>query len=131
MTRRTLLYSAACILLIVAATFTVVQGGQVATPPVSDDLATEIKDKIVLLEINRSSVLETKSGTMLLQKVRITKLGNRDFLVGVGYSPEADNDYWYKDMLVGVPCESILRFNAMTPAQCAQFMKQWKDQVEE
>jgi hypothetical protein len=131
MTRRILLYSAACILLIVTSTFTAVQGGQVASPAVGNDLAAELKDKIVLLEVNRSSVLETKSGTMLLQMVRITKLGNRDFLVGVGYSPEDDNNYWYKDMLVGVPCESILRFNAMTPAQCAQFMKQWKEQVEE
>jgi hypothetical protein len=96
----------------------------------SDDLATEFKDKIVLLEVNRSTALETKSGSVVLVKLRITKLGTRDFVVGTGYAPEEGDATWYKDVLVGVPCESILRFHAMTPKQFADYMKTWKDRSE-
>jgi hypothetical protein len=95
----------------------------------SDDLAAEFKDKIVMLEVNRSSAIEAKTGTVVLVKMRITKLGNRDFVVGTGYAPD-DDDSWYKDVVVGVPCESIVRFHAMTQKQFADYMKKWKDRSE-
>jgi hypothetical protein len=93
----------------------------------ADDLAAEFKDKVVLLEVNRSNALETKSGSVVLVKLRITKLGNRDFIIGTGYSTDDTDDAWYKDVLVGVPCESILRFHAMTPKQFAEYTKRWKE----
>jgi hypothetical protein len=91
------------------------------------NLTAEFKDKIVLLEVNRSSAVETKSSTVLLEKLHVTKLGNRDFLIGTGYAPENNDEYWYKDMTVGIPCDSIVRFHAMTPKQFVEFMKKWKD----
>jgi hypothetical protein len=101
---------------------------QAETPQAAhNDLAAEFKDKVVLFEVNRSNAtLETKSGTVVLVKIKITKLGNRDFVVGTGYDPDGD-DSWYKDMTVGVPCENILRFHAMTPKQFTEYMKRWKD----
>jgi len=115
MTRRTLLCSTACVALALAITHVrsaTVRGEQDAAATLNADIAAELKDKILLLEVNRSSVLESKSGTVLLHKVRIVKLGSRDFVIGDGYALEND-DFWYKDMLVGVPCESIIRFQAM------------------
>ena len=80
--------------------------------------------------MNRSNALESKSGSVVLANVRVTKLGNRDFIIGDGYAPDSDDDSWYKDMLVGVPCESILRFHAMTQKQFAEYMKRWKERSE-
>jgi hypothetical protein len=102
---------------------------QAETPQAArDDLAADFKDKVVLLEVNRSNAtLETKSGTVVLVKIKITKLGDRYFLMGTGYDPDDSDESWYKDMTVGVPCENILRFHAMTPKQFTDYMKRWKE----
>jgi hypothetical protein len=107
--------------------------GDETNPPATpnNELALSFKDKIVLFEIDRSSALETDSGSVILHKVRITKLGNRDFIIGDGYSPEDSEDSWYKGLLVGVPCDSVIRFHAMTPNQFTEYMKLWKDRQED
>jgi hypothetical protein len=97
-----------------------------ASSAAAKDILTDFKDKIVLFEVNRSNALESKSGSVVLAHVRITKVGNRDFIIGDGYAEDAE-DTWYKDMTVGVPCDAILRFHAMTPSQFKKYMKMWKE----
>jgi hypothetical protein len=131
MSGRKLLGWGAFILFVVAASTSAFSDEQQATALPGGDLTRDLKDKIVLLEVNRSSAVESDSDTVLLKDVRLTELGNRHFILGIGYSAPDDINYWYEDMLIGVPCDSILRFSAMTPEQCAKFMKKWKDQVQE
>ncbi len=99
------------------------------SPALSEiSLAADFNDKIVLLEVNRSATaFETESGSLCIAKVRFAKFGNRDFIVGLGYELEGDSDSWYKDMMVGVPCESVVRFIAMREDQIAEYVKKWKE----
>ncbi len=131
MSSRTFLFALVLVLFEVITPPAIVRGEQDIAAVPDDALANDFKGKIVLLEVNRSSAVESDSDTVLLQNVRVTKLGDRQFLVGIGYTPNDDKEYWYKDMLVGVPCDSILRFSAMTPAQCEAFMKRWREQLQE
>lgn len=87
-----------------------------------ENLAEEFRGKTVMLEVNRSSVLESKSGSVVITEARFRKLGDRYFILGTGYGAEDDPDWWYKDMLVGVPWESVIRFHAMTTEQFDQYM---------
>jgi hypothetical protein len=124
----------ACLLIAVTATtigFGEEEHEHDTTVTPTNDLMSDFKDKIVLLEVNRSSVLENKSSTVMMQNVRIVKFGSRDFIVGTGYAPDDDEDYWNKDMFVGVPCESIVRFHAMTPTQFNVFLKKWREHAED
>jgi hypothetical protein len=134
MTRNVVFYPVACVLLALTLAYSqipTVRGEETSPATPDHDLALEFKDKIVLFEIDRSSALETDSGTVILHKVRITKLGNRDFIIGDGYAPADNDDSWYKDLLVGVPCDSVIRFHAMSPDQFTEYMKLWKDRTEE
>jgi len=109
-----------------------VKGESSSTAPAAsaeNEIVGDFKDKIVLFEVNRGSTLESKSGSVVLHKVHITKLGTRSFIIGEGYAPKDDerDDYWEKGMTVGVPCESVIRFQAMTPDQFNDYVKKWKD----
>ena len=108
-----------------------VQGQQknaaASAAPDNDDI---FKDKILLLEVMPSDA-EGSSNSVVIDNARTTKLGSRDFLVGDGYAPEGSDDAWYDDMLVGVPCENIVRFQSMTPERFKEYMKMWKDHEKE
>jgi hypothetical protein len=135
MTRSTsLIVTAGIALAILFAYFnsSTVQGQQknsnaVAAASDNDDI---FKDKILLLEVMPSDA-EGSSNSVVIDNARTAKLGSRDFVVGDGYAPEGSDDAWYDDMLVGVPCENIVRFQSMTPERFKEYMKMWKDHEKE
>jgi hypothetical protein len=129
---RTLIATIGCAILaafFLVAPNAVVKGDSSPSVTQSDETVPDFKDKIVLFEVNRGSTLETKSGSVVLQKVHIRKLGTRSFIIGEGYAPKEDEhgDYWEKGLTVGVPCESLIRFQAMTPDQFSDYIKKWKE----
>jgi hypothetical protein len=133
MNRQTfLVLTAASAVLIIVTALSAKAGGEQDIPAMPDDgLNRLLNDKVVLLEVNESKGLESESDSVLLHKVRLLKIGSRDFFVGVGYAPQEDEDYWYRDMEVGVPCDNVMKFSAMTPAQCDAFLKKWKEQLDQ
>ncbi len=100
---------------------------ETTAPIQSDDIAFEFKEKIVLLEVDRSSSIESKSGSVLMEKVRVCKLGTRDFVIGIGYASKDEDDLWYQGMVVGVPCDSVLRFQVMTQDQFKDFETKFEE----
>ena len=106
-----------------------VKGDSSPSASQNDETVPDFQDKVVLFEVNRGSTLESKSGSVVLQKVHIRKLGTRSFIIGEGYAPKDDEhgDYWEKGLTVGVPCESLIRFQAMTPDQFNDYTKKWKE----
>jgi hypothetical protein len=92
-----------------------------------DELAAEFQGNIVMLEVNRSSAMESKSSNVVISDARIHKVGDRYFVLGKGYVPDESEYTWYKGVTIGVPWDSVLRFSAMTPDQFAEYAKQWKE----
>jgi hypothetical protein len=101
-----------------------------AADPPGTDITAQFKDKILLLEVNRSNALETKSNSVVIDKVRLTSIAGRYFVLGSGVAPDDGESTWYKDVLVGVPWESVVRFHAMTKEQFADYVKLWKEHAE-
>jgi hypothetical protein len=98
-----------------------------SAPAADEDLLSEFQDKIVMIEVNRSSAMETKSTTVVVQNAHINKIGGRYFVHGTAYVTE-DSDYqWYKDVIVGVPWDNIVRYQAFTTEQYTEYLKQWKE----
>ena len=100
---------------------------QVRAANADDDLTSEFRDKIVMVEVNRSSAMESKSSSVTIQNARFSKVGGRYFIVGNSYVSD-DSDYTrYKDVIIGVPWDNVLRYQAFTPDQFAEYVKQWKE----
>jgi hypothetical protein len=87
------------------------------------------KDKIVLIEVNSAD--SDQGNSVVVDHARVVKVGARDFIIGDGFATKESEDAWYEDMLVGVPCESIARFHAMTPERFEEYMKMWKERADE
>jgi hypothetical protein len=99
------------------------------TPPAAlkedDDI---FKDQIVVLEF---SAADAAGDSVVLANARIAKLGQREFVVGDGYAPEESDEDWYAGMLMGVPCDGIVRFESMTPERYKEYLKMMKEHANE
>jgi hypothetical protein len=132
MNRPTFLCLVACLLLAVFIAYsqsTAVHGEAAARPADADAVEDIFKDNIVLLEFDLPA---TDGGTdsAVLSDARVVKIGTREFIVGEGYAPEESDEVWFADMTLGVPCEGVLRFQAMTPERYKEYLKTFKEHAE-
>ena len=132
MNRPTFLCLVVCLLLAVFVAYsqcTAVHGETAPHAAASSDEKEIFKDNIVLLEFD-SSAVESGADTTVLSGAHVAKIGQREFIVGEGYAPEGSDDDWFADMTIGVPCDAILRLEAMTPERYKEYLKASKESAE-
>jgi len=89
------------------------------------ELSESFRGKILMLEIDRSSALESRSGHAVLKEARILLIGDRYFLHGTGHAPAEYKQSWYNDTFVGISWESVSRYYVMTYEQFEEYTKQY------
>jgi hypothetical protein len=132
MTRPTFLCLVVCLGLAIFVAYsqsTTVHGEPAADAAPSSDEKEIFKDNIVLLEFN-SPAVESGADTAVLSGAHIAKIGQREFILGEGYAPEGSEEDWFADMTIGVPCDAILRLEAMTPERYKEYLKASKENAE-
>lgn len=132
MTRPTFLCLIVCLALAIFVAYsqsTAVHGEPAAHAATGDDEKEIFKDNIVLLEFD-SPAVENGADSTVLSGAHIAKIGQREFIVGEGYAPEGSDDNWFADMTIGVPCDAILRLEAMTPERYKEYLKASKENAE-
>ena len=94
----------------------------------SSENTINFKGHIVMLIINNSSSIEVKRRTEYLVDPVLTKIGDRWFIRGHGYSPEGSN-HWDKDIDIGVEWNTVDVFYSFTPKQMKE-MEERRDEDE-
>lgn len=87
----------------------------------------DFSGKVVMLEVDRSIAVESKSSSLVLKDPIVTKIGDRYFIRGLGHAPASHADSWYHGVEVGVAWDSVARFYAMPPEKFEEYAAQWNE----
>jgi hypothetical protein len=89
------------------------------------------KDRIVLLAIDDSSVLENKRGSAYLKEPVLQKVGNRYFIIGDAYMPKSEDESrtpWQMGAQVGIAWDKVQAFYVYTPERMEEIWKERSDE---
>jgi|tagenome__1003787_1003787.scaffolds.fasta_scaffold20698645_2 hypothetical protein len=99
--------------------------GEKAPSAQSNNVASIIAGKTVVVEIAHLNK-DDEPATLMFTNAEVLKLGERSFMVGDNWAPKGDES-WYADVINAVPCDNILRIQAMTPEQFKKYSKTFVD----
>ncbi len=89
------------------------------------DISEAFRGKIVMIEIDRSSALESKSNHAVLKDAQVLLIGDRYFIQGKGHTPKGYEGSWYKNAVVGISWSDVTRYYVMTLEQFEEYSEQY------
>ncbi|HEX3599511.1 MAG TPA: hypothetical protein VHU84_05175 [Lacipirellulaceae bacterium] len=96
-------------------------------PQKADSTEPDFSGKIVVVIIDRSSAVERREDTEVIENASMVQVGNRPFIIGKAYSPEGVEANWRTGSDVGVAWEKVQVYYAYTPEQFKNYAKRWSE----
>jgi hypothetical protein len=97
------------------------------TPHKADATEPDFTGKIVVVIIDRSSAVERREDTEVIENASMVQIGKRPFIIGKAYSPEGVEANWRTGSDVGVAWEKVQVYYAYTPEQFKNYAKRWSE----
>ena len=90
---------------------------------ISNDI---FEGKIVVVTVDRSSALESKSSSRSMTDAKVVEIGRRFYIIGTAYVPDDSNFEHYEYMQgvsIGIVWEEVSEFRAFTEEQFGVYMR--------
>jgi hypothetical protein len=90
---------------------------------VSETAAFDSTGKIMVLLVDRSSALEQKQDSEVIENAKILTIGGRLFIVGTAYENPNDEHDWRKGAEIGIAWEEVTSFYLYSRKQFQNYAK--------